>query len=190
MTTDVTDRVATVEEYLASTGNLFTNELTDVGNRANQTQTSLSEEQAALKQEVEVEIPADFASITTPEEGNWKNLANQLLQMVRAQDVAMIQALTTRVAALEQGHVSSGSNMSISCRQRNVSHNANLSFLTPLASPPPVTPGVAPTISQTGPSATPVDDAFRDQINPILHDLLIMCIMPRTDMDLTNMACS
>eukprot|EP00980_Cylindrotheca_fusiformis_P012291 scaffold3002_cov76-Cylindrotheca_fusiformis.AAC.1 len=190
-TTAVTDRVANVEEYLASTGNLVTKELTEVGNRVNQTQTSLSEvvqalgtcdetgqllgpqnrtiwaslavfkrdlqqqkqEQTALKQEVEVEIPADFASIATTEETNWKNLANQL-QMVRAQDAAMIQALTTRVAALEQGHVAAGTNSSVSRRQRNVVHNASLS-LTPLSSPTPVAPGVAPTtVTQTGPSAT------------------------------------
>eukprot|EP00980_Cylindrotheca_fusiformis_P017694 scaffold5547_cov96-Cylindrotheca_fusiformis.AAC.4 len=190
-TADVTDRVANVEEYLGSTGNLITKELTDVGNRVNQTQTSLSEvvqalgtcdetgqllgpqnqtiwasfaefkrdlqhqkqEQAALKQEVEVEIPADFASIATTEETNWKNLANQL-QMVRAQDAAMIQALTTRVAALEQGHVATVSNPSVSRRQRNASHNANLS-LTPLATPPPLAPTVATTVTQTGPSSIP-----------------------------------
>eukprot|EP00980_Cylindrotheca_fusiformis_P029855 scaffold23959_cov196-Cylindrotheca_fusiformis.AAC.1 len=189
-TSDVTDRIATVEEYLSTTGNLITKELADVGNRVNQTQTSLSEvvqalgtcdetgqlvgpqnrtvwssfadfkrdlhqqrqEQASLKQEVEVEIPADFASIATTEETNWKNLTAQL-QMVRAQDAAVIQALTARVAALEQGHTALGSNPTVSRRQRNTAHNANFS-LTPLAPAPPAAPAPATVSSYTGPATT------------------------------------
>eukprot|EP00980_Cylindrotheca_fusiformis_P022755 scaffold9703_cov83-Cylindrotheca_fusiformis.AAC.3 len=174
VSTDVSERLASVEEYLASTGNVITKELAEVGDRVNQAQTSLSEVvtslgtsdetgqltgpqnrtvwssfadfkrelehqkqvQSALKQEVEVEIPADFAALASTEETNWRNLSSQL-QAVRAQDAATIQALTARVQALEQGQggQQQGSVLPVSRRQRNVSVNPGFPLATQATSP-------------------------------------------------------
>eukprot|EP00980_Cylindrotheca_fusiformis_P031678 scaffold26780_cov147-Cylindrotheca_fusiformis.AAC.1 len=160
--TDVAERLTSVEDYLVSSGNLITKELTEVSDRVNQTHTSLTEvvkslgtcdatgqlmgpaqqtvwdslsdlkrelhdqkqAQAALKHEVEVEIPADFTTLATAEEGNWRNLANQL-QAMRAQDAAVIQSLTSRVQALEQGQTTQSQSAPVPMyrRQRNVFTN-------------------------------------------------------------------
>eukprot|EP00980_Cylindrotheca_fusiformis_P003886 scaffold863_cov100-Cylindrotheca_fusiformis.AAC.1 len=165
--TDVSERLASVEEYLASTGNVITKELAEVSDRVNQAQTSLTEVvtslgtsdetgqltgpqnrtvwssfaefkrqlelqnqvQSALKHEVEVEIPADFAALASTEETNWRNLSSQL-QMIRAQDAATIQALTARVQALEQGQggQQQGAVPSVPRRQRSVPANSGFSL--------------------------------------------------------------
>eukprot|EP00980_Cylindrotheca_fusiformis_P014332 scaffold3825_cov131-Cylindrotheca_fusiformis.AAC.5 len=170
--TDVSERLASVEEYLASTGNVITKELAEVGERVNQAQTSLSEVvtslgtsdetgqltgpqnrtvwssfaefkrelelqkqvQSALKQEVEVEIPADFAALASTEETNWKNLSSQL------------QALTARVQALEQGQGGQqpgGSALPVTRRQRSVPSNSGFSL----------TQGTSPSFLGSQPSA-------------------------------------
>eukprot|EP00980_Cylindrotheca_fusiformis_P029004 scaffold22694_cov92-Cylindrotheca_fusiformis.AAC.1 len=185
---DVTERLTTVEDYLASTGNVITKELSEVSDRVNQTSTSLSEVvtslgtcdetgqltgphnrtiwssfaefkremenqkqvQLDLKREVEVEIPADFAALASNEETNWKNLAAQL-QAVRAQDAAVIQALTARVQALEQGQAGQqqGTTFPLSRRQRSFASPSGFSLTPAPATTPPIPPQSVP------PSHTP-----------------------------------
>eukprot|EP00980_Cylindrotheca_fusiformis_P004940 scaffold1051_cov119-Cylindrotheca_fusiformis.AAC.15 len=205
--TAVADRLTVVEEHLKTTGNSITKELSEVLDRVNQAQTTLTEvvkslgtsnetgqmigpndtsvwetlgdvredvdlqkqQQAVLKHEVEVEIPADFTSISAAEEANWKNFAAQL-HKVRAQDAAVIRGLEARILALETKSTGSSTSPPVAqgppTRPQRSGPRPNFS-LTPLSggaatttnvTPPPSAPAQVPQVQPVGVPSSVVND--------------------------------
>eukprot|EP00980_Cylindrotheca_fusiformis_P008365 scaffold1762_cov128-Cylindrotheca_fusiformis.AAC.4 len=143
------------------------------------------QQQAALKYEVEVEIPADFTSISAAEEANWKSFSTQL-QKVRAQDAAVIRGLEARLLALETKTSGHGPSQAVApgptLRPHRNGPRPNFS-LTPLSSGSAASTNVAPPaapaqVSQAQPVVAP-SSVLNDLVSTV-QDLQIALVQIRS----------